>query len=331
MSEISEEALDVIVTKIKPIKKKKRFFWKVFFVFILAGLIAVSYYYFRRHHSAYKITQVTNSQLAQNNQIQIQQMLQQQQQLLDQQNQIMARLQKHGMSEQPLVLANVIFLLRRAQLQLYIEQDPIGAINLLQIASASLQRLNSRELDGVQQAITTDMKMLQMIKMPNVNQLAHQFYRLSQQVSHLSLALGQQALQKPTQAKQLQGWKKAVDNAWQSLRDVIVVERTDKSFKPLMNQQDLFSFKQYMQSLLQQTLWAALKQNNTIYHSSLKQLQHALSANVAKTNADAMQLQQELAALQLVNVQPAIPKQINALRVAEITQNKLLLAPRKVA
>ena len=332
MSKTSEQALESVVTESKPVKKKRHVLGKIVFVLILAGIVAVGYYYFRYHHHAYKVTQVNNAQLAQHNQVQIQQLLQQQQQILNQQDQIFAQLQQHGLSGHPLALANVIFLLRRAELQLQIEHDPQGAIDLLNIASADLQRLNSHQFDAVQQAIATDINILHAIKLPNVNQLAQYFAHLSQQVSQLSLALTQQNLQKPIHASSLQGWRKIVDDAWQSVRDVIIVERTDTSFKPLMSQQDLFSFKQYLQNLLQQTLWAVLKQNDVIYHSSLTQLQNALSANVAKTDTDALQLQQELATLQAMSVQAAMPKQLSSLRVAQATQHRLLMAqPGKVA
>lgn len=334
MTDINEESLDSLAPTAKPPKKKKRFVKKIvklLFVLILIGLIALSYYYFRRHHHAYKTTQVITAHIAQVTQAQVQQLQQQQQLLLEQQTQILAKLQQHGVSNQPLVLANVVFLLQRATLQLQTEHDPVSTIELLQLASTNLQRLHGPIFVGVQQAIATDLKTLQAIKMPDVNQLTQQFYALSQQVSELSLALSQQNVQKPTQQKQLQGWKKMLDDTWQSLRDVVIVERTDKSFKPLMNQQDLFSFKQYMQSLLQQALWAALKQNNTIYHTSLQQLQHALSTNIAKSNVDANQLQQAFIRLQAMNVQPAIPTQLHSLPIAIEAQTKLLQVARKVS
>lgn len=310
-------------------KHRRRWFWKLIFVIFLIAIIGVAYYYFRRHHSQYVTVQNQNKVQLQISQTQLQQLVQQQQSLQRQQAQILTTLQQHGLSEQPLVLANVVFMLQRATLLLQTEQNVAGAIKLLQISRANLHNFHDTNLIPLQRAVKDDLALLQAIKTPDINQLSKQLQLISRKINHLTLALTQQNLQKPTENKQLTGWRKILDDTWQSLRDVIIVERTDQSFKPLMNRQDLFSFKLYLQNVLQQVQWAVLNQNNTLYHQNLTQLQFALSANIAKTNVMASQLQQALAALQQLNVQPAVPTQLRSLTVAEKTQQKLLLKTKQ--
>lgn len=297
--------------------------WVILLLLIILAGLGYGYYYFMEHHADYKNSQDKNSQLVNMNQQQIQALMKQQQIMMQQQQQMM--LQLHEGSKQSLIHANVFILLQRANLLLTVERDPNAALTFL---SEALQQLNSDDKTKnnveLRNAISEDITKLRQVSTEDTTQLTNAFTGVTQSIDKLTIALPQKKAVEPEQNKNAKGWKKVWYEISDQFRDVVIVERTDKKFMPLLSKANLIVFKQYMHSLTQQALWAVLHYQPKIFNYSISQMQQALKENFPHSNLSAQRLNQELVQLKQLPFATSLPEHLTSLLLAQqqIVNNK---------
>ena len=294
-------------------KRKPHVLFIVIIVLIVTVIATIGYLYFNRKQFNEEI------QLQQQQIIKLQTQLQQ---LTLQHRQLMVGLQKLNVSQQSQLLANAIYSLQQAQLQLQLYTDVPTTITTLKKVANRIEPFNGRQLSTLAAAIHQDIKKLRAIKLTNVHTLQQQFSALSQDIEALQLYQPQSSKQTKPREYKGRSWQKVLHDGWHALSKVVIVKRTDSAFTPLMQQQQLLSFKQYLQSLAQQAFWGALHHDNVFYHQRLHQMQQALHQYLSPTDQQWQLLQARLVKLQQETVAVAGSQQLHSLMVAQQLQIK---------
>jgi len=101
-----------------------------------------------------------------------------------------------------------------------------------------------------------------------------------------------------------------------------VVRHTDSDLTPLLQQQQLLNFKQYLQNLAQQAFWSALHHDGAAYHQRLQQMQHALQQHLLPNDKQLLLLQDQLAKLQKATFAATLPQQLTSFILAQQLQSE---------
>ena len=293
----------------------------ILLVLVLGG----GYYIFRSKENARYHEQQLNVQIASNQQ-QISQLTAQLQQLSLQQDQLLGQIRSHTFANRLWVLSEICYLLQQAQLKLTIEHNIPTALILLKTAAAQVAPIKSESVKSLSLVINKDIKMLRAIKRVDLTVLGKQFGLLMNNINNLSLSfsqLQQQEVAPRNHHQQL--WQKALSESWNTLRKVIVVQRINDSFTPLVQRQQLVTFKQYLQSLAQQAFWGALHHDTGVYQQSLTQIKAALHQYMLPNNEAMQAIQIQLQQLQTMQITPALPAKLAALAVARELQTKEII------
>jgi uroporphyrin-3 C-methyltransferase len=292
-------------------------------IFILLLIIIVGGYYFNMNKQYFKrYDQQLKNQISANQQQLAQQRIQLQQ-LNVQQAQVSTQIKQHGFSNEEWILSSAKYFIQQAQLKLTVEHDVPTALALLQTAERRVSSVNSLSLNRLAAAINKDITDLQAINVVDLDMLGKQFNLLTKNISTLALGLiTQQPQTVPTVDTTDKGWKKAFYKGLHALRNVVVVQRTDRKFTPLLQQQQLASFKQYLQNLAQQAFWGALNDEAGLYHQNLTAIGTSLQQYILPSNKNSQLIQAQLLQLQKLKVAPLLPPQLSAAIVAKNLQMK---------
>lgn len=309
-------------TSQQPAKPQKKGNWWWLWLLLVIAIIVAGYYAFKLHHKSYIQTQTKHLQLAQQNQQRINQLLQRQQQLQIQLQQLQLTSKQQGNATEASALANSVRILERANLELKLDPNLQLTINLLQLAARDLERYNSITLNKIAKAVSKDIQRLQKVKNLNLDKLSDNFADLNQQVQSISFDLSQQVVSKPIKITQT-GWRAWWQHLKAALGNVVVVEKVDNKYQPMVSRNNIVGLKIYCQTLIQQAYWAAVNQDQEIYQQRLQQLNVALATSLPASNQVLQQLQSEIAALEKINVQPPLPKSLNSLSIAYKAQQAL--------
>ena len=227
------------------------------------------------------------------------------QQLLAQQSQINQQIQTLNQMRSPSILSDTIYLLEQAEYQLIIQQNRGAAIDLLHLAQQRVTVINSIKFNELAQAITRDIASISAIHATSQADLINRFTALNIQIATLSPV--------PTSSTPLSvnkpllnhtNWRDQLIANVKSLRDIVVVQHNDNLYTPVLNNEELALFKQYLQSILQQALWSALQNNPSAYQASLTAALSAINQRFANNAANITPLKNEINALQMINITP---------------------------
>ena len=311
------------VAKTKTMKNKQiRFFPYVTIVVLLVVLVLGGYYFYLNKARSNSHSQRLQQQISENQQ-QITQLQTQLQQLNVQQSQLADEIKQYGLSNQQWFVSSARYLIRQAQLKLIVEHDVPTAIVLLQTAQQRISAVNSIKLNTLAAALAKDISDLKALPVVDLNSIHSQFNSLLDIINTLSLGLiAQQQPAKEESMASEQGWKKALHSSLHALRNIVVVQRTDRKFTLLLQQQQLASFKQYLQSLAQQAFWGALNDDAGLYHQSLTAIATALQHYILPSNKNSQLIQAQVLKLQKLKVASALPKQLSAAIVIKKLQTQ---------
>mgnify|MGYP000352611460 CR=1 FL=1 len=309
------------------VTKKKSNYNRLYLIIVvlLVLLIGGSYYfYLTKQHAHYQEQQLT-AKIASNQQ-QIIQLTAELQALSMKQEQFLTQMKNHTFSNRLWVLTEVFYLVQQAQLKLSVEHNVPMTQMLLKTALKQVRQMHSQTLNKLTKALTKDIKDLQAIKAVDLSALMQSFDLLAEHIDALSFGFSTpQALgQEPTEAHK--SLAKALHNSWQALRDVVIVQRIDHQLTPLVQQQQLITFKQYLQSLAQQAFWGALHGDANVYHQSLLQMQTALQQYMLPSNKDMKIITMKLEELQKLKIAPELPKELSSLIVVKELQGSRSIA-----
>jgi uroporphyrin-3 C-methyltransferase len=240
-----------------------------------------------------------------------------QQQLQTQQNQLREQLTNLLNEHSPSELNEIIYLLEQAKYNLILQQNLPTAQSLLQLAERRTTRINSIEFDRLGKAIAQDLKTITTIKAIDTESLIHYFADVTTTLNKMTL-LPEPVVKPPeTVQKPATSWREPFVKSVASLRDVIVIQRTEQLYTPILTAEELALFKQYLQSILQQALWAGLQGNSIAYETSLNVAITALSQKLTLGDPLGAQIKTKIEALQKINVAPYAKVNFVALPLAE--------------
>jgi len=317
------------VAAAKPNKKSRPMLWPWFIIVILIAILLLGYY-FKVYQQR---LQGDNQQLAlqvQSNQTRIAQLQTEQQQLLQQQNQLLVKLSQYHASNEQLVINNTIYLLRQANVKLTLEHDVNSALALLKMANRRVLNAHNKNFSQLTAAINTDSNYLNALHPIDLGKLSQTFATLQRQVNQLTILTPSKIIAKNnTQLPAAKNWQQRWQQTLASLKGLIVVERTNQGFTPLMRQQQVILFKQYLSGALQQALSGASQGNSVVYQTALQQAEDALHRYVLLNNTQAQALQQKLNALAKIKVGMARYQPLTSLAVAEKLQQQLVTSGLK--
>lgn len=234
-----------------------------------------------------------------------------QQQILQLQNFIE---QKFSSNDNAILLANVNQLIQLAKYNLEYFHDIDNAASALMLADQQLSTIISPDirLENLHQLLTqylTNLKALPHIDLPTI--LAQlQFLKL--QITQLPL-LPTLNSPMPPNSKVVNSnlmenkWLRSLKNSFNSFRQLIIIRRLNKPIEPLLPETEQQYLQHNLLLLLQQTQWALIHHEPTIYQSSLQEIQENLKDHFATNSSSTQTVLQTITQLKQVNLQtPAL-------------------------
>lgn len=216
-------------------------------------------------------------------------------------------------------LAEADYLLRSAQRAARNDYDPTRAALALTLASASLVPVPAS--GALRASIDSARLTLDRVTVPDLDTLADELAHASSALRAASLREpGMPAAQAPTP-----GWRGTVQQAWQQLSDVIVLQRVGTPVQPLLRPQEGQYLRQQLALKLSAADYALRRRDSAALHGELADLQTWAEAYLdsrVPAVAGALETLRRLASTEL---QPALPdlsgltEQLAALRHATVT------------
>ena len=313
------------VTSLPKTSKRLVKFASYLIILLLFVIIIIAAYYFlldrKRHNENLEALQ----QQVSSNQERITALQEHLQNLDVGQAQLIRQIQNHGFTNIPSILSNVVYLLQQAQLKLTVEHDVVTAIILLNTVEQRISSLHNQSLQPLSLAIKKDLNTLNAVNKIDFGNLSKQFTLLNKRISDLSLDIMERKSELSTTIDHKKGWREALTSSLQKLRGIVVVHHTDRKFTPLLQQQQLVNFKQYLQDLAQQAFWGALNNNAIFYHQRLLAIRQSLQRYILPINDNAKLIQQQIISLQGIRVASKLPSELSALSVAKRIQAKKIV------
>ena len=205
--------------------------------------------------------------------------------------------------------------------RLRLAADVSGAIAALDLADGQIHSLGDPGLIPVRQQIATELTALKALPAIDVEGAALRLIQLSDQVEGLPLLNLEQSTQKPTaDALELQsqsGWIKAGKNLWQDMRQLVRIEKTPKTRRPLLSPQRRSYLREHISLQLESARLALLQSEPGIYAQSLGRVTLWIETYFPLQKKRVADFHQEvglLAELPVVNDLPEISGSLGLLR-----------------
>lgn len=232
---------------------------------------------------------------------------QRQQQQLQQQMQAVRELvqQSDGAPPRHWALAEIQFLLKRADHSLWLNQDINSARLLLQRAQQQLSELDDASLINVRQAIAADLAALATLKTPDLSAVHVELAQMRKTSMGLPLKQQQNELVVSVVAPQgeLKNWRSTLKYYWDSNLQRLFSARVampEDYFSLTAEQQLMVRIALNQQLLLAQT--AALAGEPAVYRSALQQASDNLQRYFQATEPAVQQLSEQLLALAAIDI-----------------------------
>lgn len=309
-------------TAASPKKNRRRSKFTSYLIILLLVIIIIGAYYFLSDKERHKKKLAVLQQQVSSNQERIKTLQTQLQALEISQAQLIRQIQNHGFTNIHSIISNVIYLLQQAQLRLTVEHDIVTTIILLKTAEQRVSSLHNQILQPLSLAIKKDLNTLNAVNKVDFANLSKQFTSLNKRINNLSLDIIERKSELSATIDHKKGWREALANSLQKLRDIVVVHHTERKFTPLLQQQQLVNFKQYLQDLAQQAFWGALHNNAIFYHQRLLAIRQSLRHYILPSNDDAKLIQQQILSLQGIKITSKLPSELSALSIAKSIQAK---------
>jgi uncharacterized protein HemX len=208
------------------------------------------------------------------------------------------------------------FLLRLASQRLLVARDVDAATALLAQADALLRQTDTPAYEAVRQAIAQDHANL--VAVPKVDEvgLYGRLAALINQVERLQLSYEETAVSKEAaQAEELSGanqnWLDGAESSWHraisKLSDYLVIRRSNEEITALMTPEWAALARQNLRMLLEQSQIAMLTANASLYQQSLARAAQFTRVFVGQDPDRAQGILNEIEALQLAEIAPALP------------------------
>jgi uroporphyrin-3 C-methyltransferase len=211
------------------------------------------------------------------------------------------------------VLPEINYLVQIADINLRINKDISGALNVLQTADKKLAKFDNLDFAQIRQALTNDISTLQASGRVNIADTIAQIALLARRIENLPI-IPSAPYKKPSQAEPDIGtkmpqslWQKFVTETGTKLKDIIVIRRLEQPIEPLPTLEEQIYLKQNITFMLEQAEWAALHRETQIYNGALKRAAKMANICFAHNLAALNNITQTLQTLQKINIDPPMP------------------------
>jgi len=207
--------------------------------------------------------------------------------------------------------AEIIYLVRMANLQLNVQHDIPNALFLLRQAQNHLNTLHDPALDNFQAALMKNISSLQSLPAIDKDTLITQLNNLRDEVPNLSILVSPKPntsiIEQTSHETHKKWWHRAWNNIKASLKQLVVVRHQDDEIPPLMSPEQQIYLQENLQLLIMQAQWALLNHDASLYQSTLKQAKSWVEKYYVQNSADTQQFLKMLAQLQGQNISPKVP------------------------
>lgn len=232
-------------------------------------------------------------------------------------------------------LAEAQYLLRLANQRVLMEQRPEGALTLMRSADKVLAELDDVSLYKLRQTIAQDIAKLEAVPKLDVEGTYLRLAALINQTSALPTLSLEQQRQLPQLLQEItpeavdetlqQDIQSAFGRAMSSLENLVVIQQHDRPVEPLLSPEQGHYLRQNLQLLLEQAQLALLRQQQSIYETSLTRSIELLTRFFDTENSATAALNsalEQLKTLQVAPQMPSISSSLEALQqhMAELTR-----------
>lgn len=232
-------------------------------------------------------------------------------------------------------LAEAQYLLRLANQRVLMEQRPEGALTLMRSADKVLAELDDVSLYKLRQTIAQDIAKLEAVPKLDVEGTYLRLAALIHQTSELPTLSLEQQRQLPQLLQEItpeavdetlkQDIQSAFGRAMSSLENLVVIQQHDRPVEPLLSPEQGHYLRQNLQLLLEQAQLALLRQQQSIYETSLTRAIELLTRFFDTDNSATAALNsalEQLKTLQVAPQMPSISSSLEALQqhMAELTR-----------
>ncbi len=208
-------------------------------------------------------------------------------------------------------MAEIVYLIRMANLELKVQHNIPGALILLKQAESRLNTLQDPSLDNFHAALLKNISALQIIPLFDIDTLTTQLSNLREQVSSLSILVAPKPntsiLANTPHESHKKWWQRAWDNIKASTQQLVIVRHQQEKIPALMAPEEQMYLQENLKLLLMQAQWALLNHNAVIYQKSLKQAQSWVEQYYVQNSASTQEFLKQLHSLINQNISPSVP------------------------
>lgn len=209
------------------------------------------------------------------------------------------------------------FLVQLANDKLQLDHNVKQSLLLLQQADQRVRDLNDPNLLSLRKALAVDIAALQAIPEIDVQGLYLRLSALNDQLDQLPLMNKPAQSTTPTEPQvdgQLPWWKKALNQTWQGLRQIVTVHYNEKGSLPLLMPDQQFFLYQNLHASLEKAMWGLLRQQPAIYQAALKEAEQWTKKYFLPDSPMTQNILTNLTQLQEISIAPTIPSSIESLK-----------------
>lgn len=181
-----------------------------------------------------------------------------------------------GRSRRDWILAEVEYLLRIANRRLQLQRDSGTAMAALESADARLRELADPGLTAVREQIARELVALRATPRPDIEGMAVQLSSLSERVEQLPVKAARapaRTMPEPSADEaslSVQDWRQGLAQAWQALKQLVVVRRRDQPIAPLLGPEQEFAVREGLRLQLNAARVALLRQDSQLFDTSVQ-------------------------------------------------------------
>jgi len=236
-------------------------------------------------------------------------------------------------SESDWRLAEAEYLLRLANQRILMENRAEGALALLRSTDTILKELDDVSLYPLRQNLASDISKLESVPSLDIEGTYLRIAALIERSKDLpTLTLEQQrqlpelidkVMTEQTDAQTQQNITSGFAKAMNKLESLIVIQRHDQPVEPILSPDQGHYLRQNIQMLLEQAQLALLRQQQSVFTTSLSRAQSLLIQYFDQDNYTTRTLIQSLAELTALNVSPTIPDISGSLKALQQHQKEM--------
>ncbi|WNK20400.1 uroporphyrinogen-III C-methyltransferase [Halomonas piscis] len=217
--------------------------------------------------------------------------------------------QEQDTDERDWLHAEAAYLLRLANQRLQLEGDVQGAAALLRSADQRLKEADNPALTSVRREIASDLAALDAV--PEVDLTGLYLALDAQQERIKSLHLNQdveaQKVESGMEEAPTGTFQRQLARFGEELKDLVVIRNHDEALETLITPQQESYLRQSLQMILEQAQLAQLKQDKTLYETSIDDALELLNAYFDTDRADTQSVISRLEELKQAQIKPDLP------------------------